>query len=409
MIRPALLWLIYAGLCAAFAGITFAIPYEYSAVFWTAFSGTAALFVAAAVLAIRRQRRARGRRPWPELFTVLIVQLALYAFLYGASPFCPLRVAVIAEGILWLVAAATIAGEERLGRAARWLIRRWKRVLAAACALIALAVAARAAIPFARYQLAAARQNRGEFAGAAEAFEALGGYRDAAERARAARFEQAKALNESGDAKGAYALLADLADSEAARAYAAADADLAALFEACAPFDVGNVVALGSHEGAPLTWRVLAQQGSRRLLLSEQIVARMPYHDALDIVYWETCALRRWLNDSFLNEAFTDAERAKIVETAVANEDNLEFRTDAGNDTVDRVFLLSLSEAEQLRDGHRDWLRASDAWWLRSPGCSRVDAVVVYDTGGLNRIGSNVDTERYGVRPAMWIDLFAGE
>lgn len=409
MFRPALLWMIYAAMLAVFAGITWVIPYEYAPVFWTAFGGTAALFVVAAAVTGFRFHRNRGRSAWPDLFSVLLVQLALYAFLYGVSPFCPLRVAVGAELLVWLVAGATIAGEERLNRAARWLVRRWKPVLASVCVLIVAAIAARAAAPLVRYRMAASRLERGEYGAAAEAFDALDGYRDAAERARAARFRWAQALNESGDAKGAYALLADMTDFEEAQAYVAEDAALTALFERYAAFDAGNVVTLGSREGTPMTWCVLAQQGSRRLLFSEEIVAHMPYHEVLDIVYWETCTLRQWLNGAFLSESFTDAERAKIVETAVANDDNLEFRTEAGNDTVDRVFLLSLSEAELLREAHREWMRASDAWWLRSPGCSRVDAVVVYDTGGLNRIGSNVDTDRFGVRPAMWIDLFAGE
>ena len=89
----------------------------------------------------------------------------------------------------------------------------------------------------------------------------------------------------------------------------------------------------------------------------------------------------------------------------MVNADNAEYRTNAGNDTVDRVFLLSLSEFETLLEVHGDWKKASDSWWLRSPGCSRIDAVVIYASGGVNGIGTNVDWDRVCVRPALWIDV----
>ena len=62
---------------------------------------------------------------------------------------------------------------------------------------------------------------------------------------------------------------------------------------------------------------------------------------------WEDCALRAWLNDDFLNAAFTEAEQEHIAVTNVVNEDNPIFGTPGGNDTSDKIWLLSLGDIEK--------------------------------------------------------------
>ena len=52
------------------------------------------------------------------------------------------------------------------------------------------------------------------------------------------------------------------------------------------------------------------------------------------------------MNLIFLNKAFTTSEQEKICLTTVTADANPYYRTDPGNDTEDKVFLLDTGEAE---------------------------------------------------------------
>ncbi len=51
--------------------------------------------------------------------------------------------------------------------------------------------------------------------------------------------------------------------------------------------------------------------------------------------------MRKWLNESFYQNAFNATEKQMIKTTKVENYDNLEWGVSAGNDTKDKVFILS--------------------------------------------------------------------
>ena len=109
--------------------------------------------------------------------------------------------------------------------------------------------------------------------------------------------------------------------------------------------------------------------------------------------------------------------------THVVNEDNPQYNSDGGNDTEDKVFLLSIEEANkyftedesrkciptQYTDYKEEYFMirhytGTYQWWLRSPGFNGGYAAYVYRDGQVDRIGDCVDREDI-VRPAMWINL----
>ena len=69
------------------------------------------------------------------------------------------------------------------------------------------------------------------------------------------------------------------------------------------------------------------------------------YHNEWVSITWQNCSLRAWLNGTFLSTAFTSAEQAKLQTVTVKAEDNPYYGTGAGNDTQDKVYLLSIREA----------------------------------------------------------------
>ena len=114
----------------------------------------------------------------------------------------------------------------------------------------------------------------------------------------------------------------------------------------------------------PIEWRVLENTGDSLLLMSRYVLDGVPFSNAYDTyefnpfpVTWETCNLRNWLNTTFLTTAFDSAEQSRIMKVLNQNTPtksgwDYDYDTkrpvDYGNDTMDRVFVLSLEEVEKF-------------------------------------------------------------
>ena len=200
---------------------------------------------------------------------------------------------------------------------------------------------------------------------------------------------------------------------------------------------VGDLYILGSYEqnGDPadgsedLEWIVLDVQEERILLLSLYAIDCMAYHKENLPVTWEESSVREWLDQAFYPAAFSEAEREEILAGDLQNPDNPEYRTAGGNETKDRVFLLSIQEAQayfsknalagystcqatEAAKSHGIWTESGSGncwWWLRSPGRYKDSAAGVGHTGVVGTYGTMVSQTVYGVRPAMWVKTPAME
>ncbi len=192
---------------------------------------------------------------------------------------------------------------------------------------------------------------------------------------------------------------------------------------------VGDTVRFGSYEqdndtsnGAEaIEWLVLDKQDGKLLLLSKNALECKKYNEESVKVTWETCTLRDWLNSTFYTTAFSTVEQERIETTKVRNEDNTKYwRTRGGNDTEDKVFLLSIREAKSYFDSFSArctkvtaYAKAQGAsannegngwWWLRSPGISGRNAAFINITSSYVVSGSRIDREGGSVRPAFWLN-----
>ena len=199
---------------------------------------------------------------------------------------------------------------------------------------------------------------------------------------------------------------------------------------------VGDYILFGSYEQdndlangkEDIEWQVLAKESNSLLVISRYALDNQLYNTAETSVTWETCSLREWLNNTFLNTAFTEQERTMIPVVTVSAEKNPSYSTDPGNNTEDQVFLLSISEVDQYFSTSRErecsataYAKAQGSsanagngayWWLRSLGFSYFkngvadvfNAAIVFNDGSVNHDGGHVNL-KYGVRPALWIDL----
>ena len=259
----------------------------------------------------------------------------------------------------------------------------------------------------ARLAWAKSLEASGDFLAAADLYDGLG----MADEADAARLARARELESAGE----YAAAADLyeqlgKDKEAKDCLSNIFTDV----------EVGDTVIFGSYEQdnnegngkEAIEWVVLDKQGDKALLVSKYALDSQPYNTKSACVRWESCTLRSWLNDSFLNDAFTKGEQLVIDKTQVINADNAARRTPGGNPTVDKVFLLSIDEAEEYfaSDSARacsttSYARGRGSWWLRSPGDYTNRAALVDSDGSISVYGLDVDWDGVAVRPAMWINL----
>ena len=175
----------------------------------------------------------------------------------------------------------------------------------------------------------------------------------------------------------------------------------------------------------PIVWQVLYASENRALVLSKYGLDVKPFHDLSENSVWKTSSLRRWLNTDFFKTAFSAGEKALIKKAMVTNPDNPVYGTDGGDDTKDRLFILSIAEAKRFfkTDMSRQcpvtqYAIANGAevdpsgmawWWLRTPGSgmkSSSSVISNVDASGLVREFGNFALSEGGViRPAFWLDL----
>ena len=161
--------------------------------------------------------------------------------------------------------------------------------------------------------------------------------------------------------------------------------------------------------------------------ISKYALDCVQYNSEWKYVTWETCTLRKWLNEIFIDVAFNLDEQSLIQETNVSADKNPEYSTDPGNATKDKIFLLSISEVNKYfsSDDERmcaatDYAKAQGAyisddytvggkeacwWWLHSPGDTQVNAANVFSYGSVRCRGGIVNFDDGSVRPVMWISV----
>lgn len=238
------------------------------------------------------------------------------------------------------------------------------------------------------------------------------------------KYDRAIDLIDSGDYKAAYILLDGLEYKDSAEKLQSIKPLL------LAKANPGDTVFFGAYEQDNNTsngkedveWLVLEVKDGKALVVSKYALDCKQYNTSNTDVTWETCTLRKWLNNDFINAAFSSYEKAMIPTVTVSADKN---STNPGNATQDQVFLLSITEANKYfgSDSARqckptDYAFANGAyfnsvngncwWWLRSPGVTQYSAhsaAYVHSSGGVYESGSDVDIGTSAVRPAMWISI----
>ena len=244
------------------------------------------------------------------------------------------------------------------------------------------------------------------------------------------KYDRAISLIDNGDYEVAYILLDGLDYKDSADRLDSIKPEYQKILLARA--EVGSYVSFGSYEQdndttngkEDIEWLVLAKEDNKILVISKYALDCQQYNTSFTSVTWETCSLRKWLNGTFINNAFSSGEQSMIQTTTVTADKNPSYSTSPGNNTTDKVFLLSITEVNQYfssdsarqcqgcqgtaycyAQGTYKGSNGNCWWWLRSPGYDSLDAAGVDDDGSVDFSGFDVDYVDDAVRPALWINL----
>lgn len=253
-------------------------------------------------------------------------------------------------------------------------------VIAIAAAIVVKTVV----VPNKQYNDAVAMIDAGDVVEGYEVLLALDGYKDSAEKA-ATIFDKYKIEKVKTAEEGQYILFG--------------------------AYEQDNNISNGKED---VEWLVLEVKDNKALVISKYVLACQQYHTEVGYITWEDSALRKWLNDAFINSVFTEEEKEMIYTSPVYWE--------MKNGTQDRVFLLSIAEAagiplDERKGQPTEYAIASGqlsgkecSWWLRSKGESgtkgmSTTADFMNGTGRMLNHFRLAINNNLGVRPAMWIDL----
>ncbi|MCI6711658.1 MAG: toll/interleukin-1 receptor domain-containing protein [Firmicutes bacterium] len=195
--------------------------------------------------------------------------------------------------------------------------------------------------------------------------------------------------------------------------------------------EVGDTIEFGKYEQdgnksngkEDIEWIVIDINSDKALVISKYGLDSIKYNDVNEYITWEKSTIRKWLNNEFVEEAFGSSYDKIIASSEVVADKNPYYLTDQGNNTTDKIFLLSIVEVEKYFKSKEDKIckptkyaisngvigdvrnKNCCCWWLRSLGQDNNKATDVYSYGEVDSIGWNVNNDYGAVRPAMWIKI----
>lgn len=204
---------------------------------------------------------------------------------------------------------------------------------------------------------------------------------------------------------------------------------------------VGDVISFGAYEQdadffngkEALEWIVLSKNGNEMELITKDVIESLPW-DLGDVVKWEDCKLRKWLNGSFYENAFNKQEKSLIKSKTISNKNNSRYKTNCGYNTNDKVYILSEYDmvnsnygfetsydigSVKRRSAPSQYIISKGVWqsdfltedgegatgyWLRTLGDGELDAEYVNHYGSVDLLGMRT-YNNVGIRPVIVISI----
>lgn len=241
------------------------------------------------------------------------------------------------------------------------------------------------------------------------------------------KYERAKQLIENQEYSAAYLLLKKItyADSQLK---ANAIYPKLTLDEKIQCAEVDDEITFGKYEQdndltngkEDISWIVLSRDSEKLFLISKNILdyrqydtEELFYEQGYDYITWWKCSLRDWLNNDFLNSAFSYDEKQKLIKTSVFDsgeekEKYSDYVTLLSSDEFHKFFGYddepeNFGVSEYVKQNYSIGLEGfKKSWWLKDT--DRRDRVFISDTCEDSFVVDS-PASRNGVRPVVQISI----
>ena len=145
-----------------------------------------------------------------------------------------------------------------------------------------------------------------------------------------------------------------------------------------------RIITLGTWEGKPIEWLVLKEEGFASLVVSKYNLFTISFSNSSN--EWYNSDIRKYLNSTFFNRAFSESEKRKIFNVKL-NDVN----------TKDNIFIPNIDEARLINNLSEI---SANRWWLRTK--REYNTLWGVDTDGAIDRNLNYRNNEW-VHVSMWI------
>ncbi len=245
---------------------------------------------------------------------------------------------------------------------------------------------------FGRYNISKVCNKLNFYSKSSEMYQSLGSYKDSNKRYKETAYKEAARLVKDGKYSESQKIYYDI------NGYLDSAVRLVSLEKRILEESkVGDKVQVGAS-----LWIVLDKQEDKVLCIKYKPLSNIIYSDEEEDVTWESSQIRKYLNSDYIKEIFCEEEVANLLHTVVITSDNLKYKTKGGNQTQDKLYILSSDEAIKYESVLTNTVKKSS--WLRSPGGLQC-AVSVYNGKDVNSYGNLATKEHVYTYPVFWYSL----
>ena len=159
-----------------------------------------------------------------------------------------------------------------------------------------------------------------------------------------------------------------------------------------------------TKEKQPIKWQVLQVTDDDILLFCDDVLCKSVYYESehnINLFTWKDCKVRKWIQEEFINEAFTKEELNDIIEIDTTI-DNKNTTWDDDIITKDKVFILSEDDMKNSSYGFGDLIDDHNthhrSCWLRTNADYIHGINYMYS---YNHVGNGFGLLESGIRPAL--------
>lgn len=151
---------------------------------------------------------------------------------------------------------------------------------------------------------------------------------------------------------------------------------------------------------SPISWRVISRDDRHITAVSEYILDILPITSENRPCIWHNSSLKYWLNNDFLNHAFTASERLRFFENGHLGKVSIPSEHEFKTYLYRKKCVTPLTQYSESR-------RAAEepTFWLRSDSLTPAGVFPYVNSYDISQNPAHVYRGKHGVRPMIYLKL----